>query len=155
MADNLYEAMFVVDAATGGARFPDAVRHIADLLTRHGAEIERIEKWDERKLAYPIKRVKRGIYILVYFRSDGSAISEMRRMIALSEEVLRSLILKAEEPSAVKGQLFDSEGQLLESPEEEAVTTEPEEPAAETEKKEPEEPESRQAEQPAEVEEET
>ncbi|MCK4282816.1 MAG: 30S ribosomal protein S6, partial [Candidatus Brocadiae bacterium] len=37
--------MFVVDAARGGARFEETVRHIAQLLTRQGAEIERVEKW--------------------------------------------------------------------------------------------------------------
>lgn len=117
MAVNLYEGMFVVDANKGGAQFPDCVRHIAGLLTRHGAEIDRIEQWDERKLAYPIKNVKRGIYVLTYFHVDGSAISELRRDIALSEEILRVLIIRPDDVSEVQGQLFSPEGEEIEAPE--------------------------------------
>jgi ribosomal protein S6 len=111
LATNLYEAMFVVDAAKGGSEFTKVVRHIADLLTRHGAAIERIERWDERKLAYPIKHAKRGVYVLVYFQADGSAISEIRHTAGLSEQLLRLLILCADEPGPVKGQLLSPQGE--------------------------------------------
>ena len=117
MPDNLYEAMFVVDAAKGGSAFPDTIRHIAGLLTRNGADIQRMERWEERKLAYPIRRLKRGIYILVYFAAEGSAIDEIRRAADLSEEVLRVLILRAEQVSPVKGQLYSVEGEEVEAPE--------------------------------------
>jgi len=110
LAENLYEAMFVVDANRGGSEFPESIRHIVGLLTRHEVKIERIEKWDERKLAYPINNVKRGIYVLVFFRADGAIIAEMRRLIHLSEDVLRFMILRAEKMSRVKGQLYDTEG---------------------------------------------
>ncbi len=117
MAVKLYEAMFIVDASKGGSEFPDVVRLIAEILTRYEGQIERIEKWDERKFAYPIKNVKRGIYILVYFRVDGDAIAEIRRGVELSEDLLRVLILAVEEPSPVAGQLYSPEGEEIAPPE--------------------------------------
>ena len=128
LAVNLYEAMFVVDAARGGSAVPDIVRHIAGLVTRHEAEIERIELWDERKLAYPIQKAKRGMYFLVYFRADAEAIAELRATIRLSEQILRLLILRAEKPGPVKGQLYTAEGELPETPAE--PTAAPAEPTA-------------------------
>jgi len=116
LATNLYEAMFVVDSAKGGSECPKIVRHIGEILTRHGAAIERIERWDERKLAYPIKQAKRGVYILVYFRADSSAITEIRTTANLSEELLRMQILRAERQSPVKGQLFTPEGEAISTP---------------------------------------
>lgn len=116
MPENLYEAMFVVDAAKGGAEFANVVRHIANLLNRVEAEIVRIEKWGERKLAYRMKRAKRGIYILVYFRAGSSAVSELRHDVRLSEEILRVLVLRAEEQNPVSGELYNPEGELLEDP---------------------------------------
>lgn len=118
MAANLYEAMFVLDAARGASAVPDLVQHIVAQLTRHEAQIERIELWDERKLAYPVKKVKRGLYFLVYFRVDGSAIDEIRRTIRLSERILRVLILAAQEMAPVKGQLYNAEGEPVQAPEE-------------------------------------
>jgi len=146
LSTNLYEAMFVVDSAKGGSKFPDTIRHIAGLLTRHGAEIERMEKWDERKLAYPIKHVRRGIYVLVYFRIDGSAIAELRHMVDLSEEVLRVLILCAEAQNPPKGDLYSPEGQLLgQEPEAAPVEQAQKEQNEEPEESEDEEPETEPA----------
>ena len=116
MAVNLYEAMFVVDAARGASAVPDVVRHVAGLMTRHEAEIERIELWDERKLAYPIQKAKRGMYFLVYFRADAAVIAELRATIRLSEQILRVLILRAEQPGPVKGQLYTAEGEPMKAP---------------------------------------
>jgi len=146
LSTNLYEAMFVVDSARGGSKFPDTIRHIAGLLTRHGAEIERMEKWDERKLAYPIKHVRRGIYVLVYFRMDGSAIAELRHMVDLSEEVLRVLILRAEGQNPPKGDLYSPDGRLLgREPEPAPVEQAREEQDEEPQKPEDEEPKAEPA----------
>ena len=64
MALNLYEAMFLVDSARGGSQFSAVVQHISELIERHEGKVERIERWAERKLAYPIKHVEKGIYVL-------------------------------------------------------------------------------------------
>jgi small subunit ribosomal protein S6 len=125
--------MFVVDAAKGGSEFPKIIRHIADLLTRQGAAIERMERWDERKLSYPIGQAKRGIYILVYFRADGGAISQLRANVGLSEELLRLLVLRVEKQSPVRGQLFTPQGEVLPQPAPAAVAApEAKEAVAET-----------------------
>jgi ribosomal protein S6 len=109
--------MFLVDSSRGGSEFRDVVGHIGELLERNGAEIQRIERWDERKLAYPVKKVKRGIYVLTYFRADGSAIAEIKNMANLSEQLLRLLIVRAEQVSPVQGQLYSPEGEEVETPE--------------------------------------
>jgi small subunit ribosomal protein S6 len=113
LAENLYEAMIVVDIAKGGSEFPEVISHIADIINRQGAEIDRIEKWEERKFAYPIKGVKRGIYILSYFTVEGEAISEIRRLFRLSEQVLRVLILKTDTKDEIRGELYNAEGEMI------------------------------------------
>ena len=120
MSANLYEAMFLVDSARSGT-FPSVVRHIAALLRRHQAEIERIEKWAEQKLVYPIRGVERGIYVLVFLRLEPDGVAELRRDINMSEEIMRVLIVKDPLVSAVKGELYDEEGRLSEQPEAESV----------------------------------
>jgi small subunit ribosomal protein S6 len=112
LAENLYEAMFVVDIAKGGSEFPGVISHIADIINRQGATIDRIEKWEERKFAYPIKGVKRGIYILSYFHAEGEAISEIRRLFRLSEQVLRVMILKTDTKDEIRGELYNAEGEM-------------------------------------------
>ena len=93
----LYEGMFLVDVARASSDWDGIISTIKKILERDGAEIISIKKWDDRKLAYDIKSHSRGIYILSYFRVDGTKISEIENNIRLSEQVIRTLILNAEQ----------------------------------------------------------
>ena len=55
-----------------------------------------LKKWDERKLAYEMEKQKRGLYVLCYFRNDGTGITGLERDVRLSEQVLRVLITRAD-----------------------------------------------------------
>jgi len=88
--------MFLVDSADA-ATWDDLTKHLSNILTRSGAEIIGITRWDERKLAYTIAGRKRGTYILGFFSlTNGSAVAEIEHDCTLSEKVLRSIILKAD-----------------------------------------------------------
>ena len=91
----LYEGMFLLDHRSG-ADLKQAGKHVRDLLHRVGAEIEVLTKWDERKLAYSIEGQKRGTFLLTYFRVDGAQIAEIERLVNLSEELLRCLLIRAD-----------------------------------------------------------
>ena len=92
----LYEAMFLVDSAEAASDWEGINKLITSIFERADAEIVSLKKWDERKLAYTIKRQIRGTYILCYFRVDGGKIKDIERDVRLSERIMRVLILKAE-----------------------------------------------------------
>ena len=93
----LYEAMFVVDSAKAKEDYAKMEKECLGCLTRHGAEIVKAVKWDDRRLAYEIEKVKRGAYILAHFNADSQAIARMERQCALNENILRVLILVDED----------------------------------------------------------
>ncbi len=102
----LYEAMFIVDSAKAKEDYAKIGKECLGCLTRHGAEIVKAVKWDDRRLAYEINKVKRGTYILVHFNSDTQGIAKMERQCALNENILRVLILVDEdgiEPATLSG----------------------------------------------------
>lgn len=90
-----YEAMFLVGQAAA-ADLAGVVEHIKEVLARGHAEIIAMKKWDERRLAYEIKKQKRGLYILVYFKAPGGSLAHIERDCNLSEKLLRVLILRAD-----------------------------------------------------------
>ena len=79
-----------------GADWEAAVKHVEDLLKNRGAEILKSEKWEDRKFAYKLKGHKRGAYLLVYFNAPEDSISPMKRDFELSDNVLRTLIVKVD-----------------------------------------------------------
>ena len=97
---NLYEGMFLVDSAEAGTDWDGVVGTIKRILERAKAEIVSIRKWDDRRLAYNIRGVSRGTYILCYFRVDGQKVQDIEKSAQLSERIMRVLILNAEEMTA-------------------------------------------------------
>ena len=91
---NRYEGMFLFDP--GKASDWNAVEGELDrLYGRIGANKLVAVKFDERKLAFEIKKRKRGLYVLSYFEADPTRIGELERDARLSELLLRILVLSA------------------------------------------------------------
>ena len=96
----LYEGMFLVDSAEAASDWDGIIGAIKKILDRAEAEIISFKKWDDRRLAYDIRRTARGTYILSYFSVDGKQIQGIEKAVQLSEKILRVLILSADHMTA-------------------------------------------------------
>ena len=72
-------------------QFLGPARSIADDAMAPGQFIR-----GERKLAFPVRKCARGTYVLAYFGAPEKAVTKLRADIALSEVILRSLVLHHE-----------------------------------------------------------
>ena len=95
----LYEGLFLLDSVEATADWQGTIGAVERVLERAGAEIVTIKKWDERKLAYELKKKSRGTYVLVYFNCDPLKITGIERDVQLSEIILRIMILSTERMS--------------------------------------------------------
>jgi small subunit ribosomal protein S6 len=93
----LYEGMFLVDSAKAASDWDGINAAIKRILDRAKAEIVSMRKWDDRRLAYDIRGVSRGTYLLCYFRADGGQIQSIEKAVQLSEKVIRVLILNTDQ----------------------------------------------------------
>ena len=101
-----YEAMFLIGQAAA-ADLRSVIDHINEILTRGHAEVLAMRKWDERRLAYEIRKQKRGFYILTYFKAPGGQLAHIERDCNLSEKVLRAMILRADHLTDDEMRAFD------------------------------------------------
>jgi small subunit ribosomal protein S6 len=104
-----YEAMFLLGQAAA-TDLAGSVNHIKDTLAKNGAEVVALKKWADRPLAFPIRKQKRGMYILCYFTCPTDKLGEIERSFNLSEVVLRTLLVKAEHLSVEE--MKNADGQL-------------------------------------------
>jgi small subunit ribosomal protein S6 len=93
MPANVYECMFLLDTTKVAGDVPAAQKQLHAILERNQAEVLASRPWDERKLAYPVKGHKKGLYYLTYFRTEGGNVASIERDCALNEMILRTLIL--------------------------------------------------------------
>ncbi len=95
-----YEGMFLVESGLAAKDWDAVDAQLRGLVERHGGTILSAGKWDERKLAYPVKGARRATFWVCYFEATPGGLPALRRDVALSETVLRCMVLtldKAEE----------------------------------------------------------
>ncbi|MFM1867401.1 MAG: hypothetical protein RL591_809 [Planctomycetota bacterium] len=108
---NAYEGMFLFPQ-TVAADLQSAADHVLEILSKGGAEIVSLCKWDERRLAYDIKGNKRGVYFLTYFKCDAQKLASIERDARLSEKLLRSMITRADHLTADQMAAMEGRQQL-------------------------------------------
>lgn len=92
----LYETIFIVNNSLG----EDAVKALVEKFTgliSSNAEIETINEWGVRRLAYPIDDYTEGYYVLVRFMSAQEFPAELDRIYNITDGILRSLIVKCDQ----------------------------------------------------------
>ncbi|MDR1263550.1 MAG: 30S ribosomal protein S6 [Oscillospiraceae bacterium] len=100
---NKYELMYILDPSLEGDARKELIDRFTKLLTDNGAQVDKVDEWGKRRLAYPIDFKNEGYYVLVNFLAEGTVPREIERNLGISEMVIRSMIVKIEEKrSSVK-----------------------------------------------------
>lgn len=90
-----YELVVIMRPDVGDDEVPDMVdRLIRRSIESRGGELQGVNQWGRRKLAYPIKRHLEGNYVFSQLRLDPQKTRELEQGLMLSEEVLRHLLIR-------------------------------------------------------------
>ena len=92
----VYEGMFLLDNQVVREDWKKAKSIITDALKKHGASVLCARRFDERRLAYPIRRRRRATYCLAFYRMGSEGQTALRRDLELNENILRYLMLARE-----------------------------------------------------------
>ena len=100
---NSYETLFVIDPDLTEEATKALVEKFTKLISDSG-EIESVDEWGKRRLAYPINDQPEGYYVLINFKSDSARPSELERIFGITEGIYRSIVIRHEvkKPSAKK-----------------------------------------------------
>lgn len=91
-----YEVLFILKPTLTEEEVSAKLEFIKEILTKNGAQIESVVPMGTRKLAYKIKKYERGTYFVIYFKAPTNLIAELERVLRITEEVIRFLIVKYE-----------------------------------------------------------
>ena len=93
---NKYETIFIVDAALAEEQIAALVEKFRSMIANAG-EIEVVEEWGKRRLAYPINDKNEGYYVLVRFSAPTEFPKELARVYGITDGIMRTLIIKRDE----------------------------------------------------------
>ena len=86
---NKYELVYIIDTAVEEEARKALVEKFNTLITENGGEIEKVEEWGKRRLAYAINYKTEGYYVLVNFSAASELPLELERNLKITESVIR------------------------------------------------------------------
>ena len=92
-----YELLAIVQPDLEEKALNAVVDSIKQVMLDNGGEILFAEVLGKRRFAYVIKRRLDGFYVLVQANLEPAALIELERMLKLSEDVLRHLLVRMDE----------------------------------------------------------
>ena len=86
---NQYEVMYVIDPALEDSARAELINRFSDLVKKNGGEVDRVDEWGKRRLAYAIQYKTEGYYVLMYIKAPADLPREIERNMQISDSVLR------------------------------------------------------------------
>ncbi len=94
MSKNYYEFTYIVNPVLEEEQYKEAVEKVNNLFTDNGSEIEEVDEWGLRKLAYEIDKKNSGYYVNMYLTGPAEAIAVVERALRIDDHFMRYLTLK-------------------------------------------------------------
>jgi len=96
--------MYIIHPELEEAARKELIAYTTEIFTKMDAKILEVKEIGMRSLAYEIKKLKRGFYVLLNVEGTSAACDEFDRLIKINEKVLRHIIVRIDEvkPPKVK-----------------------------------------------------
>ena len=92
-----YEALLIVKPDLSENDKKTLFEQISEIVAKNNGNVSEGSAWPEkRKLYFPIKRYREGIYYLLQFTAWPKSITDINHAYKLNENILRILITKLE-----------------------------------------------------------
>ena len=105
----LYEVVYILDPALGEDAVTAKLDKFHQLATAKGGEVTAVDHWGVRQLAYPIKKLQNGYYVVAQFTAAVDALPEYERLLKLDGEVMRYLLVLNEgEPTTGRSLVIEA-----------------------------------------------
>jgi small subunit ribosomal protein S6 len=95
-----YELMVILDPEIDERTVAPSLDKFLNVIRGAGGTVDKVDIWGRRRLAYEINKKAEGIYAVVDFTANADATAELDRQLKLSEAVMRTKVLRAEEAIA-------------------------------------------------------
>jgi len=89
-----YETIFVIKSGLSDEEATKVVEKVRELIPRSEGEVLALENWGRRKLAYEVRREKKGTYAIVHYKGGGVTVGAVERFMRLDEAILKYITVK-------------------------------------------------------------
>jgi small subunit ribosomal protein S6 len=89
-----YETIFVLRPDVDPDAAEKLQNRLTDIISREKGTLVKVESWGRRKLAYPVAKQRRGVYIYLNYVGQGGLVAELERNLRIADFCLKFLTVK-------------------------------------------------------------
>ncbi|NLC43577.1 MAG: 30S ribosomal protein S6 [Clostridiales bacterium] len=94
---NKYESIYIIRPTVEEEGIKALIERFSNLIQQEGGQIENVDEWGKRRLAYPIDDLNEGYYVLVNFSAESDLPEELERNYKITDDILRYLTIRLDE----------------------------------------------------------
>ena len=91
-----YEVMVILDPNLEERTIEPSLDKYLNVIRKDGGNVETVDIWGRRRLAYEVKKNAEGIYAVIKIQAEPATVKEFDRQINLNESILRTKVLRAD-----------------------------------------------------------
>jgi small subunit ribosomal protein S6 len=84
-----YETIYILRSDVDADTADKVQARVAEVVGRDNGKLVKVEAWGRRKLAYPVAKQKKGVYVYVKYVGRGGLVQELERNLKLQDMVLK------------------------------------------------------------------
>src|SRR5512134_870412 len=84
-----YETIYILRSDVDADTAERVQGRVAEVVARDNGKLVKVESWGRRKLAYPVAKQRKGVYVFVKYVGRGGLVAEIERNLKLQDSVLK------------------------------------------------------------------
>ncbi len=89
-----YEVTYILRPSLEESEVEERANAISEIVKGQGGEVVGVERLGKKRLAYEIKDLREGTYVVMQFKAEAPVAKELDRQLKLHDDVLRALIVR-------------------------------------------------------------
>jgi small subunit ribosomal protein S6 len=89
-----YETIYILRFDVDADAAERVQARVADAVEREHGKLVKVETWGRRRLAYPIRKHRRGVYVYLKYVGAGGMVAEIERNLKLQDAVVKYMTVQ-------------------------------------------------------------
>jgi small subunit ribosomal protein S6 len=90
-----YETIYILRSDVDAEAAERVQARVSDALGREQGKLVKVEAWGRRKLAYPLGKQRRGVYVYLKYVGGGGLVAEVERNLKLQDSVIKFMTVQS------------------------------------------------------------
>jgi small subunit ribosomal protein S6 len=86
--------MVILDPSLDERTVAPSLDTYLNVVRQDGGQVESVDVWGKRRLAYEINKNAEGIYAVIDLKAEPATVKELDRQLTLNESVLRTKVMR-------------------------------------------------------------